>query len=150
MCTGRIVRIITALLVGSTVLLPLAASAAPYSGAVTTGTYSGSWAGSTAQSRVMKFTVNSTNHVTSMTVGYKLSSGGCSVTGSSTLKSISAPITSSKTFTVRKSIASTSFVVKGTMSSAQKAYGTLKVVLTDTTGYGCSGSLRTTWHAKKG
>ena len=146
-------RVILAGLLGSALLLPVtsvtvaAAQTQGISGPSQSISYSGTWQGRTGQDKFFKFRVNASNRVVLLVAGYKVSSGGCTITGKSTLKSISAPINSQQKFKVDTTSANTTIVARGTMVSASRARGSLKVSISDPTGYGCAGSVLTTWRA---
>lgn len=147
----RATRILLAGLLAPALLVPAttAVPAAETHSATYAGTYTGLWLGHTGQDRLFKFRVNSANRVTVLVVSYKINGGYCTVTGKTSLQGLSAAINSLHKFTVRKTSANTTIVAKGTMLTASKAKGTVKVTLTDPTGFGCAGSVSTSWVTHK-
>lgn len=132
-------RIVLGTLLVVSAVLPAPASA---------GTYSGTWDGKTKQGQSITFKVNSKNKVTFLKVGYEIQGSGCSITATTTLKKLSAPIVNGK-FTVKSSSSNGSLKVQGTMISTTKAKGSLKAHQEDPTGFGCEGDARTSWTAKR-
>lgn len=143
-----VTRLLLAALVGAALLVPASATAvASPTQAPARITYAGAWQGQTGQHKLIGFRVNRSNHVVMLKAGYRISNS-CTITGTVTLRNISAPIRS-RQFTVRHAIGNTKLVAKGTMVTRARARGTLRVVVTDTTGSGCEGAISTTWKAHK-
>jgi hypothetical protein len=140
---------ITLSLLLALVLLPVGQPAAPAAEFESQSTrYAGTWEGKTAQDRLIRFRVSSTNRVRRIVVGYLAEGGGCQIGGRATLRDLRAKIAPDGDFKVRREIGNTTVVVRGTMLSALRAKGTLKVAIVDNTGFGCDAVARTTWRAR--
>jgi hypothetical protein len=123
--------------------LLLVASVAPVQ-AAPSGTYSGTWKGKTGQGEAITFKVSSGDVVKSLKVTYSIPQ--CGVTATTTLSKQSASAKSGK-FTLTADFGTGGITVKGTMASAKKANGTLKASFTPV--FGCQGSIKTSWSAKR-
>ena len=149
---GQTRRTLSALAAVLLIPLPGLAVAAP-SGATQApraSVYAGTWSRTTGQDKDLTFKVNSRGRVTYLQVGWSASGAGCQIEATTTMKSLSVPISTHKKFQVRTQMGNTSLVVAGQMLSKAKSSGSLRVTVVDTTGYGCSGSARTSWTARKG
>ncbi len=112
-------------------------------GAVTPAT--GTWSGSTSQSRSLSFDVTSQG-ITSATLNYQLSGSGCSYTATTTVgSSTPVAITNGQFDTGQVPLGSnTTMRATGRFTSATQANGTISIV-----DGGCSGSVNLTWNASK-
>jgi len=112
-------------------------------GGVTPAT--GTWSGTTSQSRAVSFEVTSQG-ITSATLNYQLSGSACSYTATTTVGSSSPlPITNGQFDTGSLQIGSNATMsATGRFTSATQANGTISIVDGD-----CGGSLNLTWNASK-
>lgn len=112
-------------------------------GALTPAT--GTWSGSTSQSRALSFTVTAQG-ITSATLEYQLSGSSCSLTSTVTVSGSSpVPITNGQFDTGSFPIGSSSTMrATGRFTSATQANGTIEI-----SDGRCGGSLNLTWNATR-
>jgi hypothetical protein len=107
--------------------------------------YRGAWYGITGQGEAVSFTVNRRNRITRLELSFEIEGDACTRELENELRGAVATIRN-KRFKVSRQTAQASFTLTGRFTSSTAVSGRLSGTSED----GCSGSVSTTWRAKKG
>lgn len=108
--------------------------------------YKGSWFGTTATGEEISFTVNKKNQITVIRFAYEIEGDDCSSRVDDRAR---GPLQiRNKAFTLAVQSKQETVRLKGRFASKTRVAGTLAATFTDENG--CTGSMTTTWNARKG